>query len=82
MKITSARITELPKTVFDPIPVVFVTTEDGVEHRLFQYYPDEISFKPEEFLGLTLDDAARLKYAKDQEYLKSPGPAGNGRPKP
>ena len=44
MKVVSARITEQPKGLFDPMPKVYVTTEDGVEQFLYMYYPDEISF--------------------------------------
>jgi hypothetical protein len=43
MVIVSARITALPKTFSDPMPGVYVTMEDGNEHLLFEYYPDEIS---------------------------------------
>ncbi len=43
MVIVSARITALPKTFSDPMPEVYVTMEDGNEHLLFEYYPDEIS---------------------------------------
>jgi len=70
-KIISARITEQPKSLFDPMPKVFVTMEDGVEEFLFEYYPDEISFSPQEFKGLTLADAKYLKIIKDKNYLQS-----------
>lgn len=70
-KIISARITEQPKSLFDPMPQVFVTMEDGVEEFLFEYYPDEISFSPQEFKGLTLADAKHLKFKKDKNYLQS-----------
>ena len=70
-KIISARITEQPKSLFDPMPQVFVTMEDGVEEFLFDYYPDEISFSPQEFKGLTLADAKHLKFKKDKNYLQS-----------
>ena len=75
MKIKSARITPLPRSMpdgmFDPMPEVFVTTEDGKEHKLYQYYPDEISFTENEFIGLTLDEAKGLKLKKDKAYLQS-----------
>ena len=74
-KIKSARITEhprpLPAGMLDPLPQVYVKTEDGIEHALFDYYPDELSFTPEEFLGLTLEQAKRLKFEKDEAYLQS-----------
>lgn len=71
MKIISARITAMPQGWFDPMPQVWVTTEDGVEQLLFEYYPDEISFNKEEFIGLTIDEAKHLKFNKDKEYLQS-----------
>ena len=71
MKIISARITAMPKDFFDPMPQVFVTTEDREEHFLFEYYPDEISFFTEEFIGLTMEEAKTLKGQKDRSYLHS-----------
>ena len=37
---------------------------------LYEFYPDEISFTESEFIGLTLDEARRLKYEKDLEFIK------------
>lgn len=71
MRVISARITPMPKDIFDKIPEVYVTIQNGVEHYLWNYYPDEISFTPREFIGLTLSDAEGLKYKKDIEYLRS-----------
>lgn len=71
MKVISSRITEQPKGLFDPMPQVYVTMEDGQEQFLFEYYPDEISFRPEEFVGLTIDECRRLKFVKDKRYLTS-----------
>lgn len=71
MKIVKARITEQPKDIFDPMPQVWVTLEDGSEKMLFDYYPDEISFRPEEFIGLTEEEAVSLKQQKDVTYLRS-----------
>ena len=68
-KITSARITEMPKTLFDPMPKIFVMV-DGKEEFLFEYYPDEISFTPKELVGLTVLDAHRLKIEKDKRFLR------------
>jgi hypothetical protein len=70
VKITAARITALPMTFMDPLPVVHVTV-GGEERRLFDYFPDEIRFSPEEFVGLTLDEAHGLKFNKDKTYLQS-----------
>lgn len=69
--IVSARITPQPLALFDPLPEVYVTLESGKEARLFAYYPDEISFEPAEFVGLTLEQAVTLKYHKDLAYLRS-----------
>jgi hypothetical protein len=71
LKIVTARITPLPKKLFDPMPEVHVTLEDGSEQMLFSYYPDEISFHANEFVGLTVDQAKQLKVKKDVAYLRS-----------
>jgi hypothetical protein len=71
MKIKKARITAMPKSMFDKMPQVFVTTEDGKEIFLFEYYPDEISFTENEFVGLTIEEAKHLKFKKDKNYLQS-----------
>ena len=68
--ITSARITGLPQQVFGPNPEV-IATVNGKEEKLFDYYSDEISFKPEEFLGLTVEEGRALKQRKDKAYLQS-----------
>lgn len=71
MTITKARITEQPKSLFDAMPQVWVTYENEEEEEmLFDYYPDEISFTPGEFVGLTRDQALRLRHRKDVEYLR------------
>ncbi len=75
-KIIKARITDMPRSMpkgmFDPMPQVYVILEDGLtEHLLFEYYPDEISFKAEEFIGLTPLQARALKTKKDRQYLQS-----------
>ena len=70
-KIIRARITAMPKSLFDPMPQVFVTLEDGKEQYLFDYYPDEISFTAGEFAGLTIEQARHLKFTKDRNYLTS-----------
>lgn len=71
MKVTECRITEQPKSLFDPMPRVYVTLENGNEEFLYDYYPDEISFTPNEFIGLTLDECRHLKFKKDKHYLLS-----------
>ena len=71
MKIVSALITDMPSSLFAKLPVVYVTVDDGREFRLFDYYPDEISFTPSEFIGLTLEQATNLKGEKDRAWLRS-----------
>ena len=71
MKITSARITGLPQEMFGPMPTVYGTTSDGVEHKLFEYYADELHFVPVEFIGLTLEQAGELRMSKDIAWLRS-----------
>lgn len=71
MKITAAHITALPQSIFDPMPEVIVTLEDGSTRKLFSYYPDEISFTASEFLGLTVAQAHELRHRKDVAYLQS-----------
>ena len=53
--------------------LVFVkTNETGDEGTLlFAYYPDEISFTTDELIGLTIDEAFKLKKQKDLRYLQS-----------
>ena len=71
-KIISARITEQPKSLFDPMPEVYVTLDNGKEEFLFSYFPDEISFTPSEFVGMTMSECRTLKFNKDKEFLQKP----------
>lgn len=70
-KIVSAAISPMPKQLFDPMPVVTATFDDGSTKKLFDYFPDEISFTPAEFVGLTEQQAHDLKFQKDKAYLQS-----------
>jgi hypothetical protein len=70
-KIVSARITPISRDRFGPLPEVFATLDDGREVRLFDYYPDELSFSESEFVGLTETEGRRLKVTKDAAYLRS-----------
>ncbi len=38
---------------------------------LFTFFEDEISFKKEELIGLSENDARDLKYLKDVAYIRS-----------
>jgi hypothetical protein len=71
MKIKSATISEMPESITDPMPEVTVTLANGTEKKLFFFYPDEIMFTPEEFVGLTVSEAHSLKHQKDVAYLRS-----------
>lgn len=71
-RITHARITEMPKGMMDPMPKVMIRVEgEAQERELFWYYPDEISFTADEFIGLTVTEAQALKFRKDVAYLRS-----------
>jgi len=71
-RIVSCTIGPYPKKMLDPMPKVVATFDDGNAEDLFEFYPDEISFKPEEFLGLTREQAFKLHHDKDVTYLRAP----------
>jgi hypothetical protein len=71
-KITSATVGPMPKDLFDKMPSVTATFDDGQTKELFTFYPDEISFQPKEFIGLTAREAVSLFHKKDVAYLRSP----------
>jgi hypothetical protein len=68
-RIVSAVITPgpgpLPGGVFDQAPRVIATLDDGREVELFSFYAHERSFAPEQFVGLTVDEGRRLKFAPE-----------------
>ena len=43
-KIVSVKIGPYPKSMFDPMPEVVATFDDGITKKLFSFYPDELSF--------------------------------------
>jgi hypothetical protein len=53
----------LPAGVFEQAPRVIATMDDGTTVELFSFYAGERSFTREEFVGLTVDAARRLKFA-------------------
>jgi hypothetical protein len=69
--IMQAEITAMPVSFLDPMPKVVVTFDDGSKKLLFEFYPDEIRFTTDEFLGLTEEQARHLKFIKDKHYLQS-----------
>jgi len=66
--ITKARI--VPGDGFSTRAQVIVTI-NGKEQPLFEYYDDELSFHPSEFIGLTIEEGRALFTKKDIEYLRS-----------
>jgi hypothetical protein len=70
-KIISAKITVMPKSIFDEMPKVIATFKDGTVKELFSFYPDEISFNESEFVGLTEQEASSLKQKKDLHFLQN-----------
>lgn len=61
----------MPEGMFDPMPRVNVTFEDDTSKDLFEFYPDELSFRESEFIGLTEEEAIALRHKKDVDYLRS-----------
>ena len=51
--------------------VMVAEMSDGKETELFRYYPDEISFRPSEVVGMTKREASQLFVKKDTAYLRS-----------
>jgi molybdopterin-guanine dinucleotide biosynthesis protein A len=70
-KIVSVVIGPMPKSLFDPMPKVTATFDDGVTKDLFSFYPDELSFAEHEFVNKTEAEARQLFHAKDVRYLQS-----------
>ena len=69
MKISSVKITNInSEDKDDDLPKVIATLEDGTELFLFEYYPDEISFTKQEFVGLTPKQAIAKKKRKEEIY--------------
>jgi hypothetical protein len=75
MKILNVIITDMPRPMplgmFDAMPEVIATFEDGSTKTLFTFYPDEVSFHASEFIGLTEQEAQSLFHQKDTAYLRS-----------
>ena len=72
-RIVSVRITPgrgpLPHGVFEHDPCVLATLDDGSLVELFSFYAHERAFSPEEFVGLSVDDARRLKFSPGHSPL-------------
>lgn len=61
----------MPEGMLDTMPQVKVQFDDGSERILFEFYPDELSFTEDEFIGLSEDQAHQLRMKKDIEFLQS-----------
>jgi len=70
-RIVHASISKMPESHFDAMPQVEAVFDDGKTCTLFSYYPDEISFTPEEFIGLTRAEAMWLYQKKDKAWIQS-----------
>lgn len=44
---------------------------DGSFGHLLSYFPDEISFRADDFIGLTERQARELHFTRDKEHLQS-----------
>ena len=66
-KIVAAEITDgpgpLPHGVFEQAPRVIATLDDGSRVELFSFYAQERSFSPAEFVGLSVEEGRKLKFA-------------------
>lgn len=72
--ILSASISEMPRSMphgmFDPMPSVTALFTDGSKEKLFSFYPDEIQFREDEFVGLTRAQALSLRHKRDVTFLR------------
>lgn len=50
---------------------VHVMYNDGTVEKLFDYYPDELTFTEREFIGLTKVEAIALFRYRDMTYLRN-----------
>jgi hypothetical protein len=66
-KIVSVEITDgpgpLPHGVFEQAPRIIAMLDDGTRVELFSFYAHERSFNPAEFVGLSVEQGRRLKFA-------------------
>jgi len=52
---------------YDELPRVMVAYSNNVEEKLFDFFPEEIAFTKEELIGLTKEQALKLKEKKMNE---------------
>ena len=63
---------EIRKTISDPsVNGVFVWYDENGDWKLiFTYYPNELTFDSDEFIGLTENEALDLHWQRDLDYFK------------
>ena len=61
----------MPAGMFDDMPKVTATFDNGETEELFTFYPDELSFQESEFIGKTREEALALHHKKDVAHLQS-----------
>jgi hypothetical protein len=75
-RIIQIEISSIPRPkplgLFDPMPVVSATFDDGSTKELFSFYPDEIRFDEGELVGLTEQQARDLYRIKGIAFLRKP----------
>lgn len=77
MKIVEAHIDKAPRNMVDAVKEgiftdrVVVLYDNGDSEALVSFYHDELSFSPDEFIGLTRMEALQLWTNKDTAYLRS-----------
>lgn len=69
----------MPHGMGDQMPSVKATLSDGQVKTLFSYYPDELTFTREEFIGKTEEEAHQLFAHKDREFLRAQVPVESNR---
>jgi len=47
------------------------TMEDGTEEIVFHWFSDELTFREEELIAMTIEQARDLKQERDIAYLQS-----------
>ena len=75
-KVVSAEITNPPGPSslgpFDETPRVIATLDDGRRIELFSFHADQRAFTADDFVGRTVDEARRLKFAPDHRLDLGP----------
>lgn len=70
MKIVSVKFEDSDDRYGDKAAVA--TLEDSSKKLVIVWFSDELTFKEEELIGLTVEEAQDLKEKRDIEYLRTP----------